>query len=326
MSGSTTKMNSGAQSDRVDILMATYNGAAYIGEQIESLLRQTHRGWSLIVRDDGSQDDTVSIVRNYAEQHRGRIRLIQTASGALGPAGSFSVLLEASQANYVMFCDQDDVWLPTKVELSLATLQQQETMFGPSTPLLVHTDLAVVNHRMHTLADSYWNYQNLDPEAGCRLNRLLAQNVVTGCSVMMNRSLVDLATPIPAQAVMHDWWCALVAAAFGGIVHITTPSILYRQHLGNSIGAARWGPTTAWKMFRSSLVSPDIRTSLQRCQQQAKAFWDGHGDRLTEEQARTVHLFAHLNQVWWLRRKWLVVRHGFRKTGFIKSAGMWLWI
>ncbi|MER3478802.1 MAG: glycosyltransferase family 2 protein, partial [Leptolyngbya sp. ERB_1_2] len=107
----------------VDILLATYNGADFLGEQLDSLLRQTYRDWQLLIRDDGSEDQTLNIIESYITSRSRQIYLFKDNHRALGAVGNFAKLIKYSQAEYTLFCDQDDVWLKEKLELSLKRMQ-----------------------------------------------------------------------------------------------------------------------------------------------------------------------------------------------------------
>ncbi|OHB69183.1 MAG: hypothetical protein A2V70_02080, partial [Planctomycetes bacterium RBG_13_63_9] len=216
----------------VDILLATYNGARFVEAQIESLLQQTYPGIRLLVHDDGSSDATLAILRRFAAQSPGKVLLVDGGRTNLGTSGSFSFLLEHASADYVMFSDQDDVWQRSKVEATLRRMRQIECAGGADCPILVHTDMAVVDEHLRMLSPSFWAYQRLDPQRGASLKRLLVQNVVTGCASMINRALLRKAMPIP-PGVMHDGWLALVAAVFGRLECLRRSTMLYRQHSGN---------------------------------------------------------------------------------------------
>src|SRR6476619_5383592 len=135
----------------VDVLLATFNGARFLPEQLESLERQTHSDWRLIVRDDGSTDRSVAIVNAFAERHRERVQVLFDNRGRLGSCGNFAALLEASDAPYFMFCDQDDWWLPHKIADLLSTLRAVAARRGAETPLLVHSDLILVDNELRVL-------------------------------------------------------------------------------------------------------------------------------------------------------------------------------
>jgi len=194
--------------DRIDILLATYNGAAFLEAQLESVVAQTHGDWRLIARDDGSTDRTPEILSAFQARHPGKVEILADGDGNLGLVRNFSRLLEHSDAPYAAFCDQDDVWIPEKLELSLAKMRELEREHGGDVPLLVFTDLEVVDEGLRVIDSSFWKYQKLDPKGGRCFSRLLVMNVVTGCSALANRSLARIAAPVPSQARVHDWWMA----------------------------------------------------------------------------------------------------------------------
>lgn len=220
----------------ISICMATYNGEQFLKPQLESILAQSNQDWQLLIRDDGSDDNTMRIVEDYAERLPGKIRLVTDNGSRLGASLNFGKLLEYADTEYILFSDQDDVWLPNKIELTLNAMKATERIY-PDKPILMHTDLKVVDSDLNIIADSMWSYQKLFPEMGDDLSKIMAQNVVTGCAMMINRKARDVSIPIPAEAIMYDWWIAMNVARYGKIVYLSAPSILYRQHSDNRIGA-----------------------------------------------------------------------------------------
>lgn len=266
----------------VDILLATYNGADYLAEQIESLLEQDYPHWRVLARDDGSRDNSVEILRRYAERDPERFVLVGQDGANLGFVGNFATLMEQSTADYLAFCDQDDVWLPEKLTVSLDRMRELEAAHGADAPLLVHTDVRVVDRDLREIAASIWGYQGTDPVTGDKLNRLLIRNVVVGCAAMFNKPLKDLALPIPKEAKAHDWWIAMVAAALGAVGHVTAPTVLYRQHAGNAIGADPQGRQGVIANARQFLTGFDgYRSKLLQSFVQAEAFRARYGNALT---------------------------------------------
>lgn len=250
----------------VVIVLATFNGAAFITEQLKSLLHQTHRYWSLFIRDDGSTDDTVAICRAFSERDA-RIQLVIDNLGNLGVIKNFEVLLNVvrHRADYVMFCDQDDIWHPDKIALTLQAVINEERagnsagLSSGSLPVLVHTDLRIVGRQAQELMPSLWGA--LGWESKCNaFSRLLVQNSATGCTVLINRPLLDLVTGFESGVIMHDWWLALVASAFGSIVSVPIPTIDYRQHGGNSVGVS------------NSSTMGKVRIAVQRLHARKKEF------------------------------------------------------
>ena len=223
---------------RVVIAMATYNGGRFVAEQIQSIQAQSYSDWLLYVRDDGSRDDTVQkILQIEREDHR--VKLVRDELGNQGPIGNFSTLMELAlekNADYVFFADQDDVWHTEKIATMLAGMQELELTHDASTPLLVHCDLSVVNEVLQPIANSFVKFSRLSPTTA-DLGVLLCENQVTGCACAINRSLLELALPVPRDVLMHDWWLALLASSVGKIGFISKPLVKYRQHVSNVLGA-----------------------------------------------------------------------------------------
>lgn len=223
---------------RTLVLLSAYNGAEFIEQQIESIRSQSTSDWELLVRDDGSTDSTVQLVERLSSIDT-RISLLNDRRN-VGPWRSFALLLEEARsrnAEYVFLCDQDDVWLADKMAMELARLSAIEAKHGASQPALVHTDLTVVEHDLHTIASSWHEHQRMSYNRADPLRTLLIHNAVAGCTIALNRALLDHALPVP-KGVYHDWWLALCAAAFGSIEMIDQPTVLYRQHSTNVVGAA----------------------------------------------------------------------------------------
>jgi len=273
----------------IDIVLATYNGAAFLEAQLQSLTAQSYENWRLLIRDDGSTDDSISMIGKFSAQLPDRVEIIVDSAGKLGPIGNFSRLLENTTAQYVAFCDQDDVWEPERLFLTMGHMQSLERKHGRICPLLVFTDLTVVDRSLQVLGTSFWRYQNLNPEYSQRLSRLLVQNVVTGSTVLMNRALIQKMTPIPAAAAMHDWWATLVAATFGKIGFISQSTVLYRQHGQNVAGAnavrfLEW-PRRGYEMMRDRQAE---RQKLARCFEQANALLATYGSDMSDEKRQIV--------------------------------------
>lgn len=312
----------------IDILLATYNGARFLPAQIDSILGQTYQDWRLLIRDDGSTDATLEIIDRYAGQHPGRIEVIRDGRPNLGVAGNFSTLMERSDADCIMFCDQDDVWLPEKVAESHAAMQELELRYGSDTPLLVHTNLSVVDQDLKLIHRSFWRYQKLDPERGRSLVSLLVQNVVTGCAAMANRRLKDMALPLPHDVRMHDWWLALVAAAFGCCDYVPRPLVLYRQHGANILGAKDHGALSVFLSIAASPISilRQKRLILRTTQVQARAFLAIHQEKLSPACKDAVMGYAYISEKGFWSRRVQLVRRNYWLGSFVKNVGLFVLI
>lgn len=305
----------------VEILLATFRGAKKLEEQIDSLFVQTYSNWKIIVRDDESDDCSKRIVETFAAENPEKIRFVQDSLGRLGPAGNFSSLLSRSSAEYVMLCDQDDVWLPEKIALTLEKMFEVEHVDGKNVPVLIHSDLKVIGADSDVVSESLWKHQNIHPRNREILNHLLVQNVVTGCTVMINKALRDVALPVPDAAVMHDWWLALVAAAFGKIAHVDQPTMLYRQHDANEVGAKCWGlPFILKNIFGNH---SQVREGIINAQKQSRAFLEKYQDKLSEDKRRAVECYAYIDQRPYLQKVYFLMRYRLFKAGLIRNLGLW---
>ena len=306
----------------VEILLATLNGAGFLPELLASLYAQTHRDFRILARDDGSSDGTAAILRHQLEAHAGRFALLEDEDGGLGARGNFDRLMGASSAGYTMFCDQDDRWKPGKVAVTLDAMHAAEARYGAGTPILVHTDLQVVDENLQELGESYWRYQRLRPELAGRFERTLVQNAVTGCTVMANRALLERAGPVPAAAVLHDWWLALVASAFGVVIAVPEATVAYRQHGGKEVGAKL--RSLGYVLGRALGSTADFRASLRRSQDQARAFRDRFGNELTEGKREALAAYTGLDSQSFLGRRRALLEQRLLRHGVIRNVALML--
>jgi glycosyltransferase involved in cell wall biosynthesis len=301
----------------IQILISTYNGNSYISSQFNSLMAQSYGDFYIIARDDGSLDQSLVFLKQNANH------VLEDSLGNLKPCQSFGQLLIASNADYVFCCDQDDIWQPQKVELMLQKMQHLESIHGVQTPILVHHDLEVVNENLETIAASMWSWRGLDVVKGAKLNRLVLQNVVTGCAMLVNRALLNKALPLPKEAAMHDWWLALVAAAFGVIEAVPVSLVRYRQHSQNSLGAKQF---SAIQVLKTLLGKVELKPSIQVRLLQAQVFSKRYEEQLSSEQLEMLLAFAHLHEYSWLERRKKILKYDFQLNGFLKNLAWWFFV
>lgn len=298
----------------VDILLASYNGGCYLDAQVESIRSQTYGHWRLLASDDCSEDDSRELIRSHA---RADPRIVDATSGErYGSAKShFMRLLRLVDAEYAMFCDQDDVWLPNKISVLLNAAMEAEAEFGKDSPVLVFSDVSVVDDALNVLDPSFMHYSHIDPH-NTSLERLLAQNSVNGCATLMNRALVELInrTPDGAFVRMHDRWAALVAAALGHIVFVDSTTVLYRQHGSNSVGASKFG------LGALQSYSHYVR-SVEDSMTAARTLDSVYGDLLSDSIGQIVRAYGGLGEVPRLMRGVSLIRYKTLKAGFLRSVG-----
>lgn len=222
----------------VAILMATYNGGRYLRQQLDSLLAQSSRDWVLYIHDDGSTDDSLDILREYCGKHDNIVILEYPSQH--GAKDNFLSLLERVDASYYMFCDQDDVWNCRKIEIELNEIKSMEEVYG-DIPLLVFSDLEVVDTGLSTLSRSMWKNGGVRPELLNGFDSGAVFEYVTGCTMLFNRTAKNHVFFSAGNALMHDSWVTCCILKAGGKVRgIREPLVLYRQHDGNLLGATDW--------------------------------------------------------------------------------------
>lgn len=222
--------------NHIAILLATYNGAKFLREQLDSLIVQSCQDWVLYVRDDGSKDETVSILRNYQSRFPQKIVLIDNENQNLGAKNSFAELLRTVEHKYYMFCDQDDVWFKDKIKITFHKMKHTEES-NSGKAVLVFSDAVVTDQNLNETYPSFWKSTKITPAILNRGRMFEVFNCAPGCTMMINNKLKPLLFPFPNKAPMHDWWIAIVAQRSGVIDFIDQPLMHYRQHGSNTIGA-----------------------------------------------------------------------------------------
>ena len=221
---------------RISVALCTFNGADFLEDQLWSIDKQSVTPFELIVCDDGSADDTINILEKFKSKADFPVRIYQNRE-QIGVLKNFTKTIGLCEGDYIALCDQDDIWLPDKLAVSYEAMKRAESDRNKDIPLLVYSDLRVVSSEGAVISSSFMDQNKIKPPQKKPLRTLLVQNFVTGCTVLMNRALVEAALPIPEKVLMHDWWLALVAASLGKIIYIPDATVLYRQHSGNIIGS-----------------------------------------------------------------------------------------
>ncbi len=223
----------------VSILMAVYNGEKYLAQQIESILAQNFTDWKLVICDDRSSDSSFEIIEKFSDMYPDKIVAYRNEVPTGSAQANFMNMLKYSDTEYTMFSDQDDVWLPEKIALTLTEMKRMEKAHG-DVPLLVHTDMAVVDSDLSEIEHSFMKYCGLNARKKT-LNYLVVQNNISGCTMMINRALLELVKDAPStDMIMHDWWFGLAASAFGAVGFVNSSTSLYRQHDSNELGAKHY--------------------------------------------------------------------------------------
>ena len=233
----------------IEILLATYNGERFLPEQIESITSQSFKDYQILASDDNSSDCTFEILRSYESVLGEKIKVVQ--SNTHSAKENFYNLLDMADAEYIALCDQDDFWESDRLKKSLKAIQRLEKRYGKETPILVHSDLEIVdenlnsqNKKMSELTgineaikyakkESKYLY-TISTEKS--FSRYLVENNITGNTVIINKALLDIYKR-PEVSFMHDWWLGLIAFTFGKVGYLNECLVKYRQHESNELGA-----------------------------------------------------------------------------------------
>lgn len=272
----------GADMDKIEVLMAVYNGSAYIREQIDSILNQTYENWHLTISDDGSTDGTDLIADEYAAKYPEQITRVYSGVRFGNARDHFMWLSENCTSRYMLYSDQDDVFNPEKMSRLMDAMQNAERQWGRDLPILVFSDQTVVDEKLNVIEPSLMRCQKQAFDS-FDYHALLIQNVVTGGAMMVNRPLCSLAVQCRSREriIMHDWWMAATAARFGKIIYLDEPLSLYRQHGGNSVGAKRVGSAGYIAGMMGNLRG--VREMILRKKSQAGVFEKTYTALLTAE-------------------------------------------
>ena len=262
---------------KIDLLLATYNGARYLPAQIRSLQNQTYEDWTLYVHDDGSTDATLDVVRRFAAADA-RICLVDDGRRFGSPADNFLHLLSLSTAPYAVFCDQDDIWLENKLERLYDTISRADD----GRPLAAYCNAYVYNPTAGTI-DGYATL--------CHPRTLgdafFMNGGVQGCSIILNAALRAICLDRPPYVVMHDHLTTLAALAFGRLLYVDERLMLYRRYpgavTGETYGTFRRRLGVFFQRGKSVLFEHHYAA--------LRSFHEHYRDRLTAEQN---HLFERL--------------------------------
>jgi len=308
----------------IDILLSTFNGEKFLDDLFTSLLKQTFQNFRILVRDDGSTDDTMAILKKYSKLFGERLNIYKDGSNK-GFLKSFNFLSTISTSDYIMFCDQDDVWLENKIEHTFFLMKQCEEYYGKNSPLLVFTDLKIVDGNLNLLYSSYFRYRNISPKLALKTNRLLTQNVITGCTVMINKKLKELAFPLPDDILFHDWWMGLVASLFGHTGFLNKATVLYRQHQSNTSGNI--------KKFNLNFIMNRLKQGKEKIikdftltQKQATALLERFYDKLSKREIKMLKTYSNLSNYSFFKKRVEILKHGFFKSGILRNIYLLLFV
>ena len=280
----------------VDIVMATYNGAKYIKPQILSILAQTHSEWKLIIHDDGSSDKTVVIIKEL-QKLDDRITLIEDEEKFGNAGANFLHTLKFSTAPFIMFCDQDDIWFESKIELHLNKIKDQKI------PYAVYSNGYTYNGQIIT-SQNFINFHRTNLRDSLFLN-----GGIHGCCVMFNKALLDIFNNnLPPYVFMHDHFITMAAVTFGKMEYIDKALMLYRQHDRNVTGNVVLSPTARIKTFLDS----DNPVLEKRHYQANESFYQHFNNQLSASQKELFIGYLEYPKVTKIQRLLTILKFQFK--------------
>lgn len=304
----------------VDILLATYQGAEFLEEMLLSLLGQSDTDFHLRIRDDGSRDDTREILARFAPQFPGPVTLMPKSPATGSAKGNFALLMDTSQADFILFADQDDVWEPGHVAHIKELLQGAEAQFSAQTPIYAFTDVTPVGTKLAPIADSFFAFKGIDPAIANRLNQSIVCPPMLGCASGINRALLDLARPIPLDQVTgHDWWAQLLAAGAGKCAWSRQSTVKYRLHGGN---ASSQVSSDARQYAKVQNKVQKVRRGMDLRRAQAEAVRARLAEHGLTDQLPTLDGFSAVLDRGFVGRRIGLIRGGYLYPDLTRTAGM----
>lgn len=308
---------------KIAVLLGTYNGSMFIEQQLSSLfvqalnIEKNDNQMEIYISDDGSSDNTVEIIKGcMLSCNKPKVEIINYERKG-GVQKNFEFLIKNVSADYYFFCDQDDFWLPNKINLYLKEFAQCEE----GKPFLIHSDLIVADGNLFPINKSMFEFQSLRKEAS--FSNLLVQNSITGCVMAMNRAAIDLLKNSQVcNSIMHDWYAALIVSAFGNIKFIDKSTILYRQHGRNQVGAKKMGLSVFFnKLMTLSRSFSEAKASVVRARNQAILFKADFEDSLPADKLKQISDYIASFDRGLLIRLYLFLFKGVNKAGFYRNMG-----
>lgn len=276
---------------KISVVMATYNGEKYLEQQILSILNQTVKPDEFIVCDDGSTDGTISLLEKFAQQNKLRYVINDRQLGLI--ANFKKVVSLANNENYIALSDQDDEWLPEKLEKSVELLQQID---NDKVPCMVYSDLLLVDQNDNVLNTSFRDERG-QSHYQYNLETLLLNNFVNGCTTLINPELKRRFAEIPDDVLLnHDSWMALLTFTFGKSAYIPLSLVRYRKHESNASITGDVKPKSRYRSIMNELVDSlkGQKTFLAAEFATAQRFYNCYVDEMAEDKKNNFKKFLSL--------------------------------
>ena len=265
------------ENKKIDILMATYNGEKYLVEQLDSIINQTYHNWNLLIRDDNSTDKTLEIIQNYHKKDK-RIKILKDNKGNLGIVKNFEELLKNSESEFIMFSDQDDIWIENKLDAYLKTAEKIKTK-----GFLLHSDAILFNKNKSDASTRTFISKKAEKKG---LENTFFNYFVQGATILISKEIKNFILPFPKEVYLHDRYIHLISELFFERIFINKALIYYRQHGDNQIGA---------KNTIRELLSK--RYFDERDRRLIKVIYNKYGSLLTEDKKKLIEEYFKITDI-----------------------------
>jgi glycosyltransferase involved in cell wall biosynthesis len=269
--------------DSLSVALAIYNGEKFLPQLLASLQEQTVKPLELVVMDDCSSDNSLNIIKAFPLPFEKKIFKSEKNEG---PVSTFKKLAGLCEGDFIAFCDQDDIWLPEKLELALTAIKR----IPNNIPAVVFSDLSVIDESGDVIQASYWKQRAVRPDKFL-FHDILFANIITGCTTMINKAMANELSKMPTDVMMHDHWIALIGYSFGKYSFINQPTVLFRSHQNNVTNKNK---ITTWQVFKSDFKNG--ATYLQKNIKQAVEFKKLYAFKLNTKQIRVLNRFIDIER------------------------------
>ena len=265
------------ENKKIDILMATYNGEKYLVEQLDSIINQTYHNWNLLIRDDNSTDKTLEIIQNYHKKDK-RIKILKDNKGNLGIVRNFEELLKSSESEFIMFSDQDDIWVEDKLDMYLKMIEKIKNK-----GFMIHSDAILFDkNKSNILKDTFISKKAINKG----LENVFFNYFVQGATILISKEIKNFILPFPKEVYLHDRYIHLISELFFERIFVNKTLIYYRQHGDNQIGA---------KNTIRELLSK--RYFDERDRQLIKIIYNKYGSLLTEDKKKLIKEYLKITDI-----------------------------
>ncbi len=293
------------------ICLSTYNGEPFLEDLLVSLVSQHYSNWTCVVRDDGSNDGTWDILSEYLNKYPRHFSLLSDREH-VGWKESFKRLLdtaitEVKDADYVFFCDQDDIWFPNKIEKMISTAEEKDNCF-------LFSDLLVIDEKGEKRYPSFFSLNAFSPER-LTITSLCAHNPIPGMSMAVSYKLLTKILPIP-KGVAFDWWVAVVSLLIGEVLCVPDQLAGYRVYGGNQVGVRSPYKAICYYARRMKLAKKLVAESVEICENLYHRFSDSLPSDLRYALQRFLSSRGIKRKIFSIKYNFLP-QHWIRKLGYI---------